>query len=390
MRRAAAAAGREAERYGLEAIEAYGALGDRVAAASATARLGKALIDNGEVCGPGVPRRGHPGGRGTRRRSSSRRDPGPLSARPHAHRRRRAGAGRRSRPRHRRAPQPRRHRGRGHGEQGRSDEHPRAPPRGDRHPARGARACPALGDRNLEMRVRNNLAFGPQRGRAGATPPGCCWRGWSSRARSAIRGCTTSSSELPRPGPRRRAMTGNRTRPLCARRSSRQRFARIASVCGHCSASSNPRAACTSMRSWLRLPVSSETAPIRTICSPCRWCEQRRRSCPTIRRRRSRTPWRPRASRPRTRMSATPSRCGPPSGPRSRARAHGRDRHRRRPLHRRIRPGHAIPRNAAVTALEGRTSEAVAGFGEARARLLEMEQFFTTAAFVVDACRATP
>ena len=47
--RAAAAASRDAEKYAQAAIAAYRELGDRVAAAGATARLGKVLIDAGEV-----------------------------------------------------------------------------------------------------------------------------------------------------------------------------------------------------------------------------------------------------------------------------------------------------------------------------------------------------
>ncbi len=45
----AAAASREAEGYARDAIEAYRSVGDRLAAAAATARLGKALIDNGAI-----------------------------------------------------------------------------------------------------------------------------------------------------------------------------------------------------------------------------------------------------------------------------------------------------------------------------------------------------
>ncbi len=47
--RSAIAASRDAERFATEAVDAYRELGDAVAAAGATARLGKALIDNGEV-----------------------------------------------------------------------------------------------------------------------------------------------------------------------------------------------------------------------------------------------------------------------------------------------------------------------------------------------------
>jgi len=45
---------------------------------------------------------------------------------------------------------------------------------------------------------------------------------------------------------------------------------------------------------------------------------------------------------------------------------------------------------AAVAALEGRTSDAVAHFGEARTSLLEMEQHFVAAALVVDAAILLP